>query len=548
MIEFSNKTNRILIGAALIAALFMTSRYSYLLFHSIVEMLTIVIMGSIFVLAWNTRHWMNNHFFLFIGISFLFVSGIDMLHTLAYKGMGIFQGYGANLPTQLWIVARYTQSISLLLAPIWLRRRLRTGSTLASYSIVTGLLLWSIFSGGFPACYVDGVGLTPFKIVSEYLIIAILLLAVIPLWIKRKSFEPDVWRSLLAFIGLTVLAELAFTDYLGVYDNANLIGHILRMVSYLFLYSALLRTGLQRPFELVFRDLKQKEDDLVKSEANLQMLFEVSPFPLAITGKADGRLIKVNQACLDLMELSEQDASQFTALDFYLHPSDRQELLQELQQTGKTGKRDQELKTKSGKHIWCLVDLTLISYRGEECVMVGLADITEQKRTQQELLHLSTHDALTGIHNRTYFESELERLKKSRLFPLSIIMLDIDDLKVINDNRGHAAGDKALQTAASQIEEILRAEEVFARIGGDEFAILLPQADVDSASLVVQRIRKQLDWHGSQDESQRVRVSIGYGTAEDKTQTGDALKQADAGMYADKSSKKTGRLTHKKSA
>ena len=95
---------------------YLTSFYNYLLFHTIAELFSIIIAGGIFVLAWNSRKNIDNSFFLVVGISFIFIGFIDLLHTLAYTGMGIFIGYGSNLPTQLWIVARYLQAFSFLYA------------------------------------------------------------------------------------------------------------------------------------------------------------------------------------------------------------------------------------------------------------------------------------------------------------------------------------------------------------------------------------------------------------------------------------------------
>ncbi len=276
----SYKINRVFLIFALITALYLSSFYSYLLFHSITEVFGVVVMGSIFVLAWNTRHWMDNDYFLFIGIAFLFVSLIDFIHTLAYKGMNIFPGYDANLPTQLWTLSRYIQSISLLVAPVWLRKRLLPWRTLGAYFAISVVFVGLIFTNNFPTCYVEGVGLTAFKIISEYVIILILASTLIPLVMNRNKFEPRIFQALILFVFLSIGTELAFTTYFGVYDEANLIGHILRLVSYLVLYIALLRTGLQQPFDLVFRDLKQKETALLRSEADLRRLFDVSPFPV----------------------------------------------------------------------------------------------------------------------------------------------------------------------------------------------------------------------------------------------------------------------------
>lgn len=114
-------------------ALFASSFYRYPLFHSLTELFSIVIALSIFVIAWNTRILSPNAYLLFIGISYLFVAIIDLLHTLGYRGMGIFSGGGANLSTQLWIAGRYMQGISFLVAPYFIERKLKTVAVLIIY-------------------------------------------------------------------------------------------------------------------------------------------------------------------------------------------------------------------------------------------------------------------------------------------------------------------------------------------------------------------------------------------------------------------------------
>jgi hypothetical protein len=92
---------------------------SYLLFHTLAELFSIIIACGIFIFAWNSRQFIDNNYFLFLGIAYLFVAGLDLLHTLVYSGMNIFLGYDSNLSIQLWISARYIESLSLLIAPIF---------------------------------------------------------------------------------------------------------------------------------------------------------------------------------------------------------------------------------------------------------------------------------------------------------------------------------------------------------------------------------------------------------------------------------------------
>ncbi|MBE7553285.1 MAG: hypothetical protein HS126_19615 [Anaerolineales bacterium] len=264
------KVSSIIIVTVVLLGLYLTSLYSYLLFHSTAEIFTLVVGFAIFALAWNTRPLLNNGYLLWIGLAYLFVSVINIFHTLAYKGMGVFPQYDANLPTQLWIAGQYLNSLSLLAAPLFLSRKFKIHWVLTGYTLITLLLLTAIFGGIFPDCYVEGIGLTPFKINSEYIISFIYLLAIVLLIQKRGYFDQTVLRLLVFSLVFSTTAELAFTLYFSVYGLSNLIGHLLRIISFYLVYKAIVETGLVRPFNLLFRDLKQNEEILRQYTVQLQ--------------------------------------------------------------------------------------------------------------------------------------------------------------------------------------------------------------------------------------------------------------------------------------
>ena len=262
------------VGILSLIVLYVISRYSYTLFHMIGELFSIVIGFSLFMLTWNSRRIIDNNYLIFIGIAFFFVAGVDLVHTLAYKGMDLFAGYGTNLPTQLWIAARYLESLSLLAAPFAIRRILRADITFAGYAVLTTVLLVSIFGGLFPDCHVEGVGLTRFKVLSEYLISIILLSSLLLVLGKRREFDRDVLVLLALSIIATIGSELAFTFYVGVYDFSNLVGHYLKIIAFYLIYKAIIETGLSKPYTLMFRNLKRTEAALRESEERYRTLFE----------------------------------------------------------------------------------------------------------------------------------------------------------------------------------------------------------------------------------------------------------------------------------
>lgn len=251
---------RIAVLIIVLLALYASSLYSYLLFHSLAEMFSIGVAFGIFMLAWNSRRFMDSGFLLFLGIAYLFIGSMDLLHTLAYKGMGVFPGYGANLATQLWISARYLESASLLLAPLFLTRKLGAMSALAAYGAAFAALVFLIFAGLFPACFVEGEGLTAFKKNSEYAISLILAASIFVLYKRRRELDRDIFRLIVASVVLTIAAELSFTAYASPFAFSNLTGHYLKIVSFYLIYRAIIASGLVRPYDLLFRNLKKSED------------------------------------------------------------------------------------------------------------------------------------------------------------------------------------------------------------------------------------------------------------------------------------------------
>jgi len=256
-------------AAATVALLWWFSQVNYPLFHTLVETFSIAVAVAIFMMAWNARRFLQGGFLLFIGIAYLFVGGLDLTHTLAYKGLGVFRRGGSNTAAQLRIAGRYLEAASLVLAPAFATRKLKSpAAIMAGFAAVVALVLTSVFRPWpwlpdgfrFPDCYVGG--LTPFKVVSEYIICGLLLAALAALLRRPRKLDPHVVRLIAASILLAIASEFCFTLYVDVYGYVNMLGHLFKVASFYLIYQALIVTGLAKPYDLLFRELRTSRDAL----------------------------------------------------------------------------------------------------------------------------------------------------------------------------------------------------------------------------------------------------------------------------------------------
>lgn len=263
-----------LIGIGVLVGLYISSLHNYLLFHSLVEIFSIIVAFGIFMLSWNSRRFMKNYYFLFIGIAYMFIGFMDMIHTLAYTGMGIFPGYGSNLPTQLWVATRYMESLTLFIASFFISRKTKVNLVWYGYLVFVILILFTIFYWDiFPVCFTENNGLTPFKIISEYIISGILVLAILILRQKREYFNKRIYQLIVASMIVTIASEMSFTLYKNVFGIPNLIGHFLKIISFYLIYKAVIEIGLTRPYDLLFHDLMQSQDALLKEKRRLEQQY-----------------------------------------------------------------------------------------------------------------------------------------------------------------------------------------------------------------------------------------------------------------------------------
>jgi len=169
-------------------------------------------------------------------------------------------------------------------------------------------------------------------------------------------------------------------------------------------------------------------------------------------------------------------------------------------------------------------------------VLSSRVDITEQKKLEEKLRYMATHDPLTGLYSRTFFEEELSRHSNKRFLPLGVIMFDVDGLKYVNDTFGHVKGDRLLKTTAKILSKVFRSSEILARIGGDEFAVILPNVNDEILKSVIERLELQLSRvNKPRDDTGKINISYGYSIRQNEiVDMAGVLRDADENLYSNK--------------
>jgi hypothetical protein len=246
------------VAGILLVLLYVSSLLAYLLFHTLAEIVFIVVCLSVVVLAWSLRPFLDDDFAIVLGVALAFVAGLHILHIMDYPGLGLISG-SPDPPTQLWLGARILLVAALIASAFVIGRRVKlwvVGACCAGY---TAVLLASIYWWRvFPVALTED-GLTPFKKGVEYVICALFVVAIVLLWRKRDRMPGQTWRLLRAALVVTIAAELWFTLYQSAHTWPNLLGHFLLVLSALLIFRAVVDDGLARPHALAVSNLREAE-------------------------------------------------------------------------------------------------------------------------------------------------------------------------------------------------------------------------------------------------------------------------------------------------
>jgi len=284
--SFTNQQNSgtetgfwILVSVMALIALLLAWWYSFALFHTLAELGTIIVILSACSIALNSRHLVQNGYLLVLSIGFSAYAVIILLHLLTYKGVGIFE-VTADVPTQLWIAGRYLLAATFLLAGRYLTRPAPLTPLIIGYGAVTAAALLAImYCNLFPACFIEGTGLTPFKKLSEIVIAGMFGLALAGLYRNRQKLNETVVRLVSAMLICFIVSELCFIVYNDVFGIANAVGHVVNLGGFALYHHVTARIAVVDPYSLIFRELAQLNAKLEKRvQERTAQVYETSMF------------------------------------------------------------------------------------------------------------------------------------------------------------------------------------------------------------------------------------------------------------------------------
>ena len=552
----------------------------YLGIHIFLELISIVISFALVHIVWLTKDRLEDRLgqsIIIIGLGFFAIGTIDLLHTLVYQGMPDFLGASsAQRSSFLWLYSRFIMATVITIAILWQPihsisscRLSAITLSLATLLSLMGLVLSTWYIDLIPPLYLEGQGLTTLNITLEYILIAIFAADLALLRSQRQHIRPSVAVKVAYFLVFSIATEAAFTFCGTDHDIYTLLGHLYKFIAAAFLFQAIYLLGVLNRFynlsemaklsaellreSILLHPIMQVQAKKIKEllpQAERIVFYAASDEPDRflpsyqwgkygeLFPRHEGVYIKQFRKVLGSSPtvhtnpgelLKDQKPGDFSPLLTGLFQDAHQLLYMPL-----------TVERQFYGFILIYIFKKSQYFESEDLEKAELfqkfaALSIAQVRNQELITKLSYEDGLTGLANRRRFFEELNKARYDQErygTPFTVVYIDMNDLKILNDTLGHEAGDEALQTTARLLNQLTRQSDLPARLGGDEFAILFHGMNLKEAQDRITALRSTFSAIKLAKADRFISLAVGGASyPEEATTTEQLLSLADDRMY-----------------
>jgi PAS domain S-box-containing protein len=443
------------LAAAGLGGCYALSQINYLLFHTLVELSAVIVSCAVFIFFWNTRRYLDNGFFLFIAVACLVTGALDLTHALAYPGVSIIPGATGNQSIQAKTVGRWICSLSFLIAPLFLRRKINLPVTIAAYGAVLVLVIAAIFRWHIlPTCYVPGGGMADFEQLARGINGALFLAAAALLARKRSALDAGVFRLLFAALMVNTASEFMSAVSRDFYGSVKVLAHLSQVVSLYLIYRALVNVSLTKLCDLAFRDLKQSQDALRKERDFFAVILKTTGATVAVLDP-EGRLVRYEPGSEDRGGYCPDEVLGKYVWDCFTSPEDRdanKAIFAQLGSSAVPSRRETAMVAKDGRRL--IVQWTAVGLRNAEgdveCVAATAVDMTGLRQAEESRARsLRRLAGVNRLQEELLLPASLEE-KFKKITNAAVELIDLDFCRIWMVEPGDLCNTGCVHAAATE--------------------------------------------------------------------------------------------------
>ncbi|MFA6137199.1 MAG: MASE3 domain-containing protein [Sulfurimonas sp.] len=344
----------------------------HLLFHSLAEIFSVLVGFMIIIVSYYTYQFTKNNFLLYLGIGYFWIAILDLFHMLTFKGMMIYSIESSNITLTFWVLSRFLEALLLISAPFVSFSYIPKIKIFILFGFVSAVVYWIAFSEYVPSLFVENEGLTSLKIGFEYIIIALLLVAIFIYKKLKERFETTIYHYIIASILFTICSEFILTFYTDFYGFSSVFGHLFKFLSYWMIFLSMVQTSLEKPFKLMAHEVST---------------YDAIPVPVVIVD-VEGIIRQANRAAKSFLNLSKYEIINHSN-HLLFHNKKIEENACELCTFIKNMRTVSSYEFHNDSHTYSFTISPIVANQTEGIVQVCI-DISELKNIEKQLKREST--------------------------------------------------------------------------------------------------------------------------------------------------------------